>query len=575
MSAAIPAVAQETPRVEWTLLYSHVWIHDTKSVNIADPRPFTTPTAPILNFGIPSFDAQGASTSLAVNLTNHFGIVFEGGGFYNSGVPGFGIDNRWLTYMAGPRLSLRSRGSRIVPSIHALFGGVHSSGDIFIPQDFAGVTSTSGAKLKNVENGFAMAAGVALDIRITRHIFFRPGQLDYFMTRLRGNSLDGFNRFNQNNIRYQGGIMFAFGGETPQPARAAAPPPPPPPPAKKDITLGVRADKTEVCPGETVHITPTSDVTGTDVNYAWSVNGEPVSKGESFDFGTAGRQPGTYTISVAATGEPYNPASAQTTVTVKEYKPPSGTLVATPPEVYVGEKVTLTPRFEGQCAQVQSTTYTASECAVSGDQWDSSCVQFEPSTDNAEQRKTVVLTATASDGRSTGTATANVVVKKKALMAAQRLPDIIFPAGNSRVNNCGKRVLLEELKSYTDKDPTGRVVFVGHTSPDEQQADLDRKRAMNAAAVVSAGSGICLAVPANQVFITAAGSEQGDAGFQPNFCGTSTDERSGQAINASDATAQERRVEVWFVPTGGAMPAGLKDFQEAGALSVGSLGCPK
>ena len=115
--------------------------------------------------------------------------------------------------------------------------------------------------------------------------------------------------------------------------------------------------------------------------------------------------------------------------------------------------MTLTSQFAGQCSQVQPATYTASEGAVQGDQFDSTGVQFEPSTDNSEQRRTVTLMAKASDGKNTGTATADVVVKKKALIAAQRLPDVIFPAKNARVNNCGKRVLLEELKKTTRSFP--------------------------------------------------------------------------------------------------------------------------
>ena len=70
-------------------------------------------------------------------------------------------------------------------------------------------------------------------------------------------------------------------------------------------------------------------------------------------------------------------------------------------------------------------------------------------------------------------AEALVVVKQKGASLSKRFPDIVFPKGNARVNNCGKRVLLEELKSSLDADPNGHVVFVGHTSADEKgSADL-------------------------------------------------------------------------------------------------------
>jgi len=36
-----------------------------------------------------------------------------------------------------------------------------------------------------------------------------------------------------------------------------------------------------------------------------------------------------------------------------------------------------------------------------------------------------------------------------------------------------------------------------------------------------------------------------------------------------------RRVQVWFVPTGGALPASVTNNQAASAMSVSGLGCPK
>jgi hypothetical protein len=64
------------------------------------------------------------------------------------------------------------------------------------------------------------------------------------------------------------------------------------------------------------------------------------------------------------------------------------------------------------------------------------------------QRKTVTITAQCSDNKSAGTATTNVTVIRKAVLAAIRLPDVLFSNNNARVNNCGKRVLLEELRGY-------------------------------------------------------------------------------------------------------------------------------
>jgi hypothetical protein len=169
-------------------------------------------------------------------------------------------------------------------------------------------------------------------------------------------------------------------------------------------------------------------------------------------------------------------------------------------------------------------------------------------------------------------------VKKRANLGATRLPDIVFARNNARVNNCGKRVLLEELKTYLDRDPTGKVVFVGHTDKGESKTlQLDRKRALNAAAISRAGKGICLNFAASQILIVEAGEDQGGADFQPYFCGTSTNvkERSGQAVSASDPRAQYRRVEIWFVPTNGVMPPSAANAKDAASMGVAPLGCPK
>ena len=106
------------------------------------------------------------------------------------------------------------------------------------------------------------------------------------------------------------------------------------------------------------------------------------------------------------------------------------------------------------------------------------------------------LKAKVSDGKGIGSADTQAVVKKKAVVTSKRLPDVMFQHDSARVNNCGKRLLLEELKTYTDDDPTGTVYFIGHQSANEKVPELEMKRAMNAAAVISAGTGVCSAFPA-------------------------------------------------------------------------------
>src|SRR5437899_10741400 len=109
-----------------------------------------------------------------------------------------------------------------------------------------------------------MGAGGGIDIKITRHVSFRPIGLDYYLTRLQ--NLRTANDNNQHHLRYTTGLNFTFGGEAP------APPPPPPPPMrtcwngtsipadqdcpKRDMNINLTAAQTELCPGGTVTVTP-------------------------------------------------------------------------------------------------------------------------------------------------------------------------------------------------------------------------------------------------------------------------------------------------------------------------------
>jgi hypothetical protein len=214
---------------------------------------------------------------------------------------------------------------------------------------------------------------------------------------------------------------------------------------------------------------------------------------------------------------------------------------------------------------------------ISGSQYDSTGVQFAAPT-TSEQRRTMTITARVADERGSGTAQANVVVKQKALISARQLPDVLFAQRSDRVNNCGKRVLLEELHGLTQSDPMGRVVLVGHIAEAERASkELDMRRALNAAATISAGQGVCTAFPASQILVNAAGSADNGVRLQPNFCSGSTEaaERPGQAVAATDDAAKYQRVEVWFVPSGGALPPSAQNAKDAATQGVAKLGCPR
>jgi len=568
-----PAVAQGAPKADLFLGYSFLRANSARN--------------------IPAFTNNGGLGTFAFNFTQHIALEAEFGGYHNGNIHDIQFDTTEMTYLFGPRFSM-SRSRTIIPYFHTLFGGMHLTTSLPVtvaptPTSPVGTTTRIAAS----QDAFAMALGGGLDIKLSHHFMLRPIQLDYLMSRLEdfGQSGQPSQNRNQHNLRYAGGIMFTFGGERP------SPPPPLPPPApprtkacsggttvpieqdcpKQNITLGVIANPNQICPGAVATLAPNGSLPEGAITQ-WMFNGEPLSQAQRLEFGSTGRAPGTYRVGLKVTAEGYNDASADTVVTVLGYEPPSGTLVASPSEIWLGEKAALNAGFmAGQCGgTLGPIAFSAAEGAFSGNQFDTAGVQFPPPS-ASEQRKTITITAKVSDEKGSGSAQANVVVKQRALISARQLPDVLFAKNSDRVNNCGKRVLLEELRNLENSDPTGRVVLVGHIAEGEASKDLDLKRALNAAAVISAGREVCTAFPASQIYVKTAGASDNGVAFQPNFCGgsTATTERAGQTVAAGDDAAKYRRTEVWFVPTGGALPTSGADAKDAATLGVSRLGCPR
>jgi outer membrane protein OmpA-like peptidoglycan-associated protein len=558
------AAAQDEPKVGAYLGYDYVRFNSATNV--------------------PAFSANGGSGQFIYKFNHWLGAVADLGAVNNQNLAGIHADTTIANFLFGPRITFARHHSRFQPFGEVLFGGVYATTSVAITgtevvnplgPGILPVQEVS-ARVGASQTAFAMVAGGGLDIRLSRHITFRPIEVDYYLTRLQNLRTDGDN--NQNNIRYSGGVTFWFGGEKPAPVAhrvamktcpngstvpvdAACP--------KMDYSMSLTASPAEICQGETAHLTPSiSGVSATQLSFSkWYVNGQPVSQVGTYDFNSDSMAPGTYTVKLTTGGDAFNPQSAETTVTVRAYQPPTGTAQANPAEIKAGDKSTVTSSFQNQCGgPIQTATYEASEGTMQGDQFDSSTIQWDAS-NNAEQRKTVTITAKAADNKSVGTATTTVDVVKSAVVMPVRLPDVLFPDNSSRVNNCGKRILLEQLRAYYERDSSGTVVLVGHQSADEKNANLSQERAMNSAAVITAGTGVCLSIPQTQVQISSPGVDQNGVGFEAGFCRSS--------VGPTGANTDLRRVEVWFVPTGGQIPASVTNNQSATTLSVSRLGCPK
>jgi outer membrane protein OmpA-like peptidoglycan-associated protein len=189
----------------------------------------------------------------------------------------------------------------------------------------------------------------------------------------------------------------------------------------------------------------------------------------------------------------------------------------------------------------------------------------------------VTLTVTDESGKS-ATKTDTITVQCAPQMV--RFNDIVFPKNNSRVNNCGKRILIDEVAPKLN-DPNYTVVLVGHIDNDEQPKrarrgrTLDEQRVLNAAGVLTGGTGTCAKVDPSRVMIDWVGTDQ-TSDTEPGLCGTSTrqetKERRSSQVNESD---KNRRVEIYLVPKGAPMPPAVKDAKPLDQKVMKRLGCPK
>jgi hypothetical protein len=331
-------------------------------------------------------------------------------------------------------------------------------------------------------------------------------------------------------------------------------------------------------PGHIYHLNAEApNLNGRQATYQWIVNGQTVSgaTGASYDL----PESGTATVSVRVTAANPPVTSSAANFTINGLTPPGLNFTAPSTVPYssgpVALNATTTP---GPCSGNVSVRYSGE--GVTGTTFNPGSVAgFDMSNRLRPQTKTVTLTATATDSKGqTATRTAPVTVTLDP--EARRLDDVVFPNLSARVNNCGKRLLLEELTPMLRNDPGAKVVLIGHRGDRERggraASQLDTTRVVNAAAVLSAGKGICPSLDLSRILMKTAGTDQTSTP-RPALCGSSTNvkERAGQAIRESDKNAELRRVEVWIIPSGAQMPAELSGATPVPDAAVSKVGCPK
>jgi opacity protein-like surface antigen len=159
---------------------------------------------------IPSFDANGGSGQFVYNFNHWLGAVLDMGAVHNGNIHGISLDSTAANFLLGPRVAVR-KWSRIAPYFQTLFGGVYATTSTAVPG--LGLTEglPAGFNLRATrdQTAFGMTAGGGLDIKMSKHVSFRPVQIEYFLTRLHDYRSATDN--SQNNIRYSAGFNFTFG----------------------------------------------------------------------------------------------------------------------------------------------------------------------------------------------------------------------------------------------------------------------------------------------------------------------------------------------------------------------------
>lgn len=569
----------------------------------------------------------------------HFRLQSNGGvypatapaGLVGTPIPTYSFKNHNVYFGLNAIVNLRPRGSKFQPYLTIGIDGVQftpTSGAESRARDPIVNSEFYSANLNdNLQVGFNYGGGVKF--HLTDHFGLR---LDARGTWSRNPTFDLPNYpdggiyipARDHVLGFQGtfGLVWYLG-------QGKCPPMPPAPPAPAPLPTPTitGAEGATICQGKpvTLHANITGP-SGHNLTYAWTVNGQ-TQGGNTADLTFTPNNTGTFNVQLTVTDttpppppmeRPKNipvrcwvqppapqaaaPVTATTSFTVNDTAPQITGVTASPTELtcaanqngahtsQLSASVTPSP-----CGGNLTYKWTVSEGSVSNDTsanatFDASTVNFEGGAQG--QTKTITATVTVTD--ETGkTASQSTTITVNCQPQFVRLDDVIFAKNNARVNNCGKRILIDDAAPRVASGDYD-IVLVGHRDTDEQanvregrargrrgrraaqERALDEQRTLNCAAVLSAGTGTCAKVDPSRVRVDWVGTDQ-TSDPRPGLCGTSnrasTKERRTSQTTEAD---KNRRVEVYLVPRNSqSMPPAVKNIKPLPESEVHALGCPR
>jgi hypothetical protein len=459
------AFAQDVPKVEIPIGFSFVNVH---------------PNLP----PITSFNVFGGGGQFDVNFGNYFGVkadfmgYTQGTGLKNQleKLPGYSgyAGGNVFTYMFGPQIKKHT--GMVQPFGEVLFGAAHTNAYAAIANDETGtVASGSGDN-----NGFAMAAGGGIDLKINKTFSVRPVEVDYLLTRFSANHIAGYTA-NQNNFRYVGGFVITLGG---------APPVPP--------TASCSVNPTSILPGDPVSATVMTQNFNPKhtITYNWSSSGGQVTGStESAGVATASLAPGSYTVSVTATDEKEkknNAVSCSASFTVRPFPPPTASCAVSPSEVKSGDPSTLTVSAQSPDNSPLTYAFSSSAGSISGSGNTATLI-----TTGAAAGSPITTTATVTDAHGL-TATCEATVNVAPLPPPQTVVESTS-VGECSFNNSNKpgrvdnecKATLDQVALLIQQEPNDKYVIVGYAEDDEtvKMTQLAGQRSVNVKYYLTEGEG--------------------------------------------------------------------------------------
>jgi hypothetical protein len=537
------AAAQDYPKVEVPLYYSFMRFNPENSDIVS------------------GFSLNGGGGGITFNLNHFFGIETEFNGYgsltktflfpatANSPCPtGCTVtaSGNLFTYNIGPVFKHRS--AHFEPFVEALFGGAHSN----TYQNLLKACASNCTTVTNPSNNaFDFVIGGGFDIPVKHWLAIRPAQVDYVLTRF-GN---GFTKGNQNqsNLRYNGGLVFRFGGGTP------------PPPPNRPPVASCSANPSQVFSdsGDTVAVrVDATDPDNDTLAYTWAASGGSIDgTGSQVRWNPAGIALGTYSVTARVDDGRggTTSCSAEIVVAARPNRPPTISCSANPSTVRPGERVHITASASDPDNDPLTFSWQGNGVKIVG-----SGAEVDLDT-TALAAADYTVTGQVNDGRGgTASCTAVLTVKPPAVEAKLAIRSIYFPTalptpgkpGVGLVESQQKTLtsLAADFKEYLTNRPNAHLVLEGHAdrrgTPEYNKSLSERRVEITRSFLVGLG------IPEANLDTKAYGEEENMTQDQvkqlveqhPNL----TQEQRDKILNKLQVVtlAQNRRVDITLSSTG-------------------------